>query len=128
LIERKYDDTIEISIVLVSFGIQYLVIPYCSKGVTSIGKPNQTLTIILVCVFFRIVRNRASDNARMGKDDSSPVSEGVTPHGSPNGQGGTYSINAIMGIQGTPPLTDHNGNGAKRKHDEAGNYRHLNYT
>ncbi|XP_060570741.1 paired box protein Pax-5-like isoform X4 [Ruditapes philippinarum] len=70
----------------------------------------------------RIVRNRASDNARMSKDGSSPVSgEGGTPHGSPNGQGGTYSINAIMGLppQGNSPLTDHNGNtGTKRKHDE----------
>ncbi|XP_045213894.2 paired box protein Pax-8-like isoform X3 [Mercenaria mercenaria] len=70
----------------------------------------------------RIVRNRASDNARMSKDGSSPVSgDGGTPHGSPNGQGGTYSINAIMGLppQGNSPLTDHNGNsGTKRKHDE----------
>lgn len=73
--------------------------------------------LILLC---RIVRNRASENARKGPDGGSPVSEGVTPHGSPTGQGGTYSINAIMGLQGTPPLTDHNGNGAKRKHDETG--------
>lgn len=60
----------------------------------------------------------------MSKDGSSPVSvDSGTPHGSPNGQGGTYSINAIMGLppQGTSPLTDHNGNtGTKRKHDETG--------
>jgi hypothetical protein len=63
----------------------------------------------------------------MSKDGSSPVSgEGGTPHGSPNGQGGTYSINAIMGLppQGNSPLTDHNGNtGTKRKHDENGKYK-----
>lgn len=70
----------------------------------------------------RIVRNRASDNARMSKDGSSPGSvDGGTPHGSPNGLGGTYSINAIMGHppQGSSPLTEQNPNsGTKRKHDD----------
>jgi len=71
---------------------------------------------------YRIVRNRASDNARSNKDGGSPVSEGVTPHGSPGGQG-AYTIQAIMGLPGTtPPLTDHNGNtGTKRKIDDTGN-------
>ncbi|WAQ95885.1 PAX2A-like protein [Mya arenaria] len=68
----------------------------------------------------RIVRNRASENARGKNDGGSPVSDGVTPHGSPNGQG-AYTIQAIMGLQGTtPPLTDQNGNtgGTKRKLDD----------
>ncbi|XP_052265604.1 paired box protein Pax-8-like isoform X2 [Dreissena polymorpha] len=75
----------------------------------------------------RIVRNRASDSARgKSNDGGSPLSDAVSPHGSPNGQGNTYSINAIMGLQGTTSLTDHNGNtGTKRKLvDENGSNGH----
>ena len=79
----------------------------------------------MVCSYFRIVRNRASDSARKMDGNGSPVSgDGNSNHGSPNGHhGGAYSINAIMSTlpQGTPPLGEHNGNaGTKRKHEDGG--------
>jgi hypothetical protein len=76
---------------------------------------------------FRIVRNRAAENIRVGDQKSPPLPNEAhspsMPHSnSPNGEAmqraGTYSITGILGIPNQPQQNMSDPNAIKRKRDD----------